>query len=421
MSKFRTAVLCGLLAGAMSAVAAKFNAFLSTDAAWFGLLTEMGVTSPLVDLPEWTNLVAACLAGLGASLFCLYYTRPLAILLVLVVAIIEVFSGSAIAAIFRFAFEPSASAVALLLGSLFAVTASRSATLRREEQLTHAFDGMISRQTLARLSREKIELASPQPFEAAFVICRAHNLRTMLDALPPAEAGDALSIVLDRAAIAAREAGAVVHWCGVTGFDAVFGLANCKNSSVSNQTVEFLLSLADRLREWNTECSRIFGHSIDVRIAAETGSAMPFLNSSANGRSHFASEVGLTAERICAANMEYGATVAIGARLYGTAIDSVEVRPLDFLPTGEGNSPEEIYEVITRQGGLDANQAKRRDAYWKGVILFREGRFDEAIREFENATVAGVNDPPLAWYLQKAIQAQNTLPSATAPFVLKAS
>lgn len=107
--------------------------------------------------------------------------------------------------------------------------------------------------------------------------------------------------------------------------------------------------------------------------------------------------------------------------MYNQISDTVEVRPLDFVETTAGGEKLELYELICAAGELDANQRARRDAYWRGVILFREQRYAEAIVAFEEASVPGSGDGPLSWYLSKAIQGEASAvepPSAPGRLVL---
>lgn len=61
----------------------------------------------------------------------------------------------------------------------------------------------------------------------------------------------------------------------------------------------------------------------------------------------------------------------------------------------------EIYQLLVPVEQFSDEERERRDHFWRGVILFREKRREEALEAFSRARVPGVEDGPLAYFTAK--------------------
>ena len=73
----------------------------------------------------------------------------------------------------------------------------------------------------------------------------------------------------------------------------------------------------------------------------------------------------------------------------------------------------EIYEPVALALNASREVITRRDAFWNGVVLYREKRWAEAYSQFQNARgPEGEEDRPLQLYLRRleplALQLTNT-------------
>ncbi|HMJ05713.1 MAG TPA: hypothetical protein VK474_05610, partial [Chthoniobacterales bacterium] len=108
------------------------------------------------------------------------------------------------------------------------------------------------------------------------------------------------------------------------------------------------------------------------------------------------------ARRFCVANRFYGSRILIGPRTFELASKHVVARPIDFLSGVDIRERHEIYEPLMLAAKATPEQLARRDAFWNGVVLYREKRWAEAYSQFQKAR--GPNeesDAPLQLYLRR--------------------
>lgn len=104
------------------------------------------------------------------------------------------------------------------------------------------------------------------------------------------------------------------------------------------------------------------------------------------------------ARRLCAACANYGCRILVGPETYLEASEFVEGRPIELLRRADGRRIE-LYEVIAPVNTLSPERTLSRDHFWKGVIYFRERKWDQAMDEFTKARVPGIPDPGLDAYV----------------------
>lgn len=108
------------------------------------------------------------------------------------------------------------------------------------------------------------------------------------------------------------------------------------------------------------------------------------------------------AGRLCALNAIYGSRILLSAKTYTKVKDSIEVRPMEMLYSTSGQSLGEIYELLAEKGTLPETDARARDAFWQGVVQYRQGDNDKALQSFQNATVEGREDAPVRYFTDLA-------------------
>ena len=62
----------------------------------------------------------------------------------------------------------------------------------------------------------------------------------------------------------------------------------------------------------------------------------------------------------------------------------------------------EIYQLIDEKGLLSDDDSARRHAYWEGVVLLRQNLPEDALEKFSRAKDGRRQDPPLAYFIDKA-------------------
>jgi tetratricopeptide (TPR) repeat protein len=154
----------------------------------------------------------------------------------------------------------------------------------------------------------------------------------------------------------------------------------------------------------------------DWRFALEAGEILPVLISEG-----FAKRLSLAgacinnAVKLVLENLRFGSRACLSSAFYDACGTGIEVRPLDLLALPGERHRQEIYELLGGTGRLDEQRLAARDAFWKGVILYREGRFQEARSMFEAAQLPDAEDHPVSYYLALTLQrmgrASNSLAS----------
>ena len=95
------------------------------------------------------------------------------------------------------------------------------------------------------------------------------------------------------------------------------------------------------------------------------------------------------ARRFCIANRFYGSRVLLGPRTFELASKILVARPIDFLSGVDVRERHEIYEPVALALDASRDQITRRDAFWNGVVLYREKRWAEAYSKFQSARGPG--------------------------------
>ena len=66
----------------------------------------------------------------------------------------------------------------------------------------------------------------------------------------------------------------------------------------------------------------------------------------------------------------------------------------------------EIYEFLAPKHALSMERERSRDQFWKGVILFRERKWEESIAALSSARISGIPDKVLDYYLERVDRAR---------------
>jgi adenylate cyclase len=108
------------------------------------------------------------------------------------------------------------------------------------------------------------------------------------------------------------------------------------------------------------------------------------------------------AGRLCGLNAIYGSRILLSAKTYSKVKENIEVRPMEML-YGPSHQPlGEVYELLAEKGTLPEADARARDAFWQGVVQYRQGDNDKSLQSFQNALVEGREDAPVRYFTDLA-------------------
>ncbi len=107
------------------------------------------------------------------------------------------------------------------------------------------------------------------------------------------------------------------------------------------------------------------------------------------------------ASRLEGANKPYGTDLMISESCYAHVKDFVETRELDLLAVKGKQKPVTVYEVLAEKGRAEPKALETARAFEKGLALYREARFEEALRAFEEALVLSPDDGPSKTFVER--------------------
>ena len=378
---------------------------------FFGLLRgpEMAVDRVLfgVALPGETitpgNYVLAVLLSFAVAwtmLQIIELSRRAMLLLLLVAELIGAAWVCALADIF---FQPLPGLLAAVLATGMAVVLDRTAPGRRRRALTVAFRGRLAHREILRLTESATpDFTTPQTPEVSFVFCEIANQAELIDELAPADCASLTNRFITLASELLLKEGGYLHGADGEGIRAVFGfpLEDARHAATAARAA---LLFRDRLAVLAYKEPDSLG-KIDLRIGLAAGPVVATVPKPEEGRADIviSGEPIELARRLALANKVYGSRILLGPRAYSEAGAEIVARPIDFLRSGEAHERLEVYELLALASEATDAELACRDCFWKGLVYFRERRWNEAFAEFNRARRAHVPlDEPLQWYLRR--------------------
>jgi adenylate cyclase len=151
------------------------------------------------------------------------------------------------------------------------------------------------------------------------------------------------------------------------------------------------------------EVEQVCGKKPRFGVALASGEAMCGLLGMDDFQSFSASgEACDFAGRLCGLNAIYGSRILLSAKTYSKVKENIEVRPMEML-YGPSHQPlGEVYELLAEKGTLPEADARARDAFWQGVVQYRQGDNDKSLQSFQNALVEGREDAPVRYFTDLA-------------------
>ena len=148
-----------------------------------------------------------------------------------------------------------------------------------------------------------------------------------------------------------------------------------------------------------------------VRMALATGDTLIGTIGSATTKSF--TVIGDTvniASRLEGVNKVYGTDLMINEDCYRLAELEIEAREIDFVTVYGKTEPVRIYELLSKMGQLDPKTAELRDAFAIALQLYREQKWTEAEKAFQNCLKISKNDGPSIEFLTRIATFARTPP-----------
>jgi adenylate cyclase len=302
-----------------------------------------------------------------------------------------------IAVAFRQAVWVDAVMVLMSLGFAFAITTAFSYATegRQKRQIKQAFSHYMSDLLIQDLMKnpEKLRLGGERKVLTVFFSDLA-GFTSLSEKLNPEEVVTLLNryltamtdIILESGGIIDKyEGDAIMAFWGAPLPQEDHALRAC-HAAVDNQK---------RLVALREEFARLGLPPVHARIGINTGE-MIIGNMGSSQRFDFTvigDQVNL-ASRLEGAGKEYGTSIIISEETCRQARDHIEVRELDLLQVKGKEIPVRIFELLARKGEMEAGLAEAVIVFSKGLELYRNRQWVEAMTAFGQVRQLKPDDGP---------------------------
>jgi len=245
--------------------------------------------------------------------------------------------------------------------------------------------------------------------EASVIVCTIHNHVELMEVLRPADYVALMNLYLRTASDFLVDVGGYLDECSGESIRVVFGAPLPVEGAANHASKAAVASidLVSRLEELNRDCDRRWQKRLDFRVGVNSGSMIAAAFGGARiGRYSVSGPAVEFARHLSAACAQYGCRILSGPLTYEMASESVEGRPIDLLQRAGTRRRVELYEFLAPKLSLSPERERSRDQFWKGVILFRERKWEEAIKAFSTARIPGIPDKVLDHYLERVERAR---------------
>jgi class 3 adenylate cyclase len=167
------------------------------------------------------------------------------------------------------------------------------------------------------------------------------------------------------------------------------------------------LDMLDRVEPFRAELPDLLGLknvpiSFDIRIGIATGEALVGSVGSEVMMSYTVmGETVNLASRLEGANKLYGTRILALEPTVAAAGAAIETREIDRVALAGQSHSQQIFEIMSRSGGLTPKQAELRARYAQGLAAYRARRWDEARSAFTAALNAEPEDGPSLTMLKR--------------------
>jgi class 3 adenylate cyclase len=347
--------------------------------------------------------------GLGTLWLAFHATRR-EIFFLSLSCILLVLGGSFVSVLYSSFLNPAPVVAAILLGVLLVSIFERTEMGSREPVLRRLFGQRLRPESFRKLVDGDLSVDFPgELHEASVLVCTIHNHVDLMEVLTPTDYVALINLYLRTASDFLVDVGGYLDECSGESIRVIFGAPLPITGPLNHaaKTARAAIDLVSRLEDLNRECDSRWQKRLDFRIGVNSGSMIAAAYGGA--RSGRYSVSGPTVEftrHLAAACAQYGCRILAGPSSYEMASESVEGRPIDLLQRAGTRRCVELYEFLVPKNTLSPERERSRDQFWKGVIHFRERKWEEAIAAFSSARISGIPDKVLDYYLERVERAR---------------
>ncbi|PWU07201.1 MAG: hypothetical protein C5B47_06545 [Verrucomicrobia bacterium] len=304
--------------------------------------------------------------------------------------------------------------LSFVTGNIFAATRIG----QRKRVSEHLFGRRLAQSQLSWLVNSKQSVLFPgMSVEATILVVAVQNHVELTEMMSPEAYVEMTNFCLRMASDFVVESGGYLEQCDGESMRFVFG-APVPDEKHAIKACRIALDLVKRLDALNAECDCRWQRHIEVSVGIHSGPMIAgvFGGTRLGGFSVAGNTVNF-ARKLCAMCAIYGSRILTASDTLELAFDTCEVRPVELIRSREGKKHLELYEILAPKHAFSEERARSRDHFWKGVIYFREQKFDKANEEFSLARIKGIPDAVLDHYLERIESARRGGQTDSASFV----
>jgi len=409
-----SAGIIGLIAGGIVVALHQTGVLLRPEQAMADFFSRKAAPTRVVG-DAW-QYVFAFLFALGVAWMTLATARRARLGGIIAILLVELLGVAWVCSLYQVLFQPLPSMAGTALGFLMPIGFLGLVDFmqRRKERAPVLAPEAITPRPPPRARRADVAPdAVARACEVTAVVCDIANKHDLAEECEPAVFVEITEKFLAHVSEAFRKAGAYIESAGGEGVVAIFGFPESDKQHAEKATRK-AMALTQAFSESNKTGKSDGPPTVGVHAGVSSGIMImaPVKNNGQRGLLATGEPVEL-ARRFCIANRFYGSKVLLGPRTFELASKILVARPIDFLSGVDVRERHEIYEPVALALDASRDQITRRDAFWNGVVLYREKRWAEAYSQFQNARgPEGEEDRPLQLYLRRleplALQLTNT-------------
>ena len=334
-------------------------------------------------------------------------TRPALKAVVAFVGILLFVTWSQVLSLYNVFFTPFPSIFAILTSLGIGMLYGRSEGGARKRIIERLFAQRVAKNDFRRLVNSDVLSDFPGSLmEGTVVVCEVQNHSELMELLTPEDYAAMTNLYLQTASDYLVEVGGYLDECTGESLRVVFG-APVEDDKHATKACRASLDLLSRLDILNKECDATWQRRFDFRIGVNSGEMV----GAAYGGTRLASfsVAGPAVEfarRLCTACGTYGCRILVGPETFELAGESFEARPIEVLKGLGERRRIELYEILSPKNGLSPERERSRDHFWRGVLYYREKKWEKAVDEFQQARITGIPDAALDFYIRRLEQAR---------------
>ena len=405
MRKIKSFLLLGSLSSFLVAALVLSGKLDGVSMLWSNLFQPAG-------LPAVQSLILSTVILLGFAMVwvTLCASRMLEIVLMPLLSVVLLLGASVVSRQYGGFFNPVPACLAIVTGLLSVVLFQQTNWGSREPVLRRLFAQRLRAESFRRLVDSDLPMEFPgEMHEASALVCTVHNHVELMETLKPSDYVGLMNLYLRAASDFLVDMGGYLDECSGESIRVIFGAPLPAEGAPNHaaKAARAAIDLLSRLEELNRECDARWQQRLDFRIGVNSGPMIAAAyGGSRVGRYSVAGSVVEFARHLSAACAQYGCRILSGPLTYQMASESVEGRPIDLLRRAGSRRRVELYEFLAPKDALSPERERSRDLFWKGVILFRERKWEEAIATFSSARIPGIPDKVLDHYLERVERAR---------------